>query len=359
MSDPATSLRHSGTMVVSPSNLVAGASPPPSVAAAEVRKRHREGQGEATAVGVATAGRTSERYATGKDRAPPRPRVAQGPLAQVPLTSALLALQKRRGGGTGRRGSQCEQSARVSTLTPSHRFESEWKPSDRCGTPGCMLPDFHDGLCSTEQVLGSTRHGGAVPRRLTLTLAAATGVSSPTPSGLGCSKCRHAPKGCSACQPARDTEMEGRMNEHQAHGTRACGTRGCTLPDHHDGLCSTEQVLGLTRCLTEQALGLTRDRTAATAVTGAVSEVTQAYGAGKARGHAVGARITARCQASTHHRVGLTCWYDGTVAAQHKDGTYRIHYDDGEEEVVVFPCFVIPRGAPKPPPPTDQQVRTG
>ena len=211
---------------------------PPSVIAAEERKRHREGQGEA--VGAAAPGRSNEQGS--KDRAPKRPRVAKVPLAQVPCTSALLALQKRRSGG----------SASSST---SHSFGPA---SNRCGTPGCTLPDFHAGLCSTEQLFGS-RHGGAVPRRLTLTLADATGVSEATPSRLGCSKCRYAAKGCAhptcnpACPPAgKAVETEGRMTRPQARQqakpqakqhAKPCGTRGCTLPDHHEGLCSTERVL--------------------------------------------------------------------------------------------------------------------
>ena len=47
-----------------------------------------------------------------------------------------------------------------------HIFEAEWKPADRCGTPGCTLADFHDGLCSTEQVLGRRkRPAPAAPAR--------------------------------------------------------------------------------------------------------------------------------------------------------------------------------------------------
>ena len=121
---------------------------PPSVIAAEERKRHREGQGEA--VGAAAPGRSNEQGS--KDRAPKRPRVAKVPLAQVPYDSALLALQKRRGGG----------SASSST---SHSFGPA---SNRCGTPGCTLPDFHEGLCSTEQALGRRKRpapGAMAPMR--------------------------------------------------------------------------------------------------------------------------------------------------------------------------------------------------
>ena len=47
-----------------------------------------------------------------------------------------------------------------------HILEAGWKPSDRCGTPGCTLPDFHEGLCSTEQVLGRRkRPAPAAPAR--------------------------------------------------------------------------------------------------------------------------------------------------------------------------------------------------
>ena len=135
-----------------------------------------------------------------------------------------------------------------------HIWEAKWKPPGCCGTPGCTLPDFHAGLCSTEQLFGS-RHGGAVPRRLTLTLADATGVSEVAPPRSGCSKCRYAAKGCShptcnpACPPAgKAVETEGRMTKPQARPqakqhAKLCGTRGCTLPDHHEGLCSTERVL--------------------------------------------------------------------------------------------------------------------
>ena len=49
-----------------------------------------------------------------------------------------------------------------------HIWEAKWKPPGCCGTPGCILPDFHEGLCSTEQALGRRKRpapGAMAPAR--------------------------------------------------------------------------------------------------------------------------------------------------------------------------------------------------
>ena len=49
-----------------------------------------------------------------------------------------------------------------------HIWEAKWKPPGCCGTPGCTLPDFHEGLCSTEQALGRRKRpapGAMAPAR--------------------------------------------------------------------------------------------------------------------------------------------------------------------------------------------------
>ena len=49
-----------------------------------------------------------------------------------------------------------------------HIWEAKLKPPGCCGTPGCTLPDFHEGLCSTEQALGRRKRpapGAMAPAR--------------------------------------------------------------------------------------------------------------------------------------------------------------------------------------------------
>jgi hypothetical protein len=46
----------------------------------------------------------------------------------------------------------------------------------------------------------------------------------------------------------------------------------------------------------------------------------------------------------------------GAIAACSANGTFHIQYEDGDEEIGVFLCFIKPRGAPEPPPPSKQML---
>ena len=48
-----------------------------------------------------------------------------------------------------------------------HIFEAGWKSSGGCGSPGCTLPDFHEGLCSTERVVGRRKRPAPESNRIT------------------------------------------------------------------------------------------------------------------------------------------------------------------------------------------------
>ena len=45
----------------------------------------------------------------------------------------------------------------VGTAAEAEEALSEWKLAGLCGTPGCYKPDFHDGVCTPDEVSGSRK----------------------------------------------------------------------------------------------------------------------------------------------------------------------------------------------------------
>ena len=45
----------------------------------------------------------------------------------------------------------------VGTAEEAEESLGEWKLAGLCGTPGCYKPDFHDGVCTPDEVSGSRR----------------------------------------------------------------------------------------------------------------------------------------------------------------------------------------------------------
>ena len=58
----------------------------------------------------------------------------------------------------------------------------------------------------------------------------------------------------------------------------------------------------------------------------------------------VGSRVAARFRASDPTLSASLCpnWYEGRVVELTEDGTFRIHYDDGDKEDGVLPRFMRP-----------------
>ena len=58
----------------------------------------------------------------------------------------------------------------------------------------------------------------------------------------------------------------------------------------------------------------------------------------------VGSRVAARFRASDPTLSRSLCpnWYEGRVVELKEDGTFRIHYDDGDKEDGVLPRFMRP-----------------
>ena len=73
----------------------------------------------------------------------------------------------------------------VGTAEEAEESLGEWKLAGLCGTPGCYKPDFHDGVCTPDEVSGSRRRkissgfsGGCGPGRAA---GAVTGAITESP----------------------------------------------------------------------------------------------------------------------------------------------------------------------------------
>ena len=142
-----------------------------------------------------------------------------------------------------------------------------------CRTPGCIFRDFHEGLCSNAEVptsrkrvvkkiedaeLGGTKTAGLKTHRANS--PASADASDGTVSDALASQPRPKPKPQPAPQPAleRPPKVCKPCPKPDAKPTKApswvreetvmipekgmCGTPGCTLPNHHPGLCTSMEV---------------------------------------------------------------------------------------------------------------------
>lgn len=72
----------------------------------------------------------------------------------------------------------------AAVATTGREEQSKWKPGDRCGTPGCFLPDFHAEPCTPYVVAGPRRAGVRAKTSADVAASAPT-----TPTAAMCKLC--------------------------------------------------------------------------------------------------------------------------------------------------------------------------